>query len=380
MKKVFVLTAGFGEGHNAAARNLAAAIDDREGIGSAMIIDLFDRVSPRLNRISKNMYLGMINRTPRIWSACYRGFDRYPPFPKHLWFLHKERRLLKQLISEQSPDAICCTFPVCTFIANELEAKGFYSGPIYNIVTDSISINSLWTRSHCTGWFVPNKETTEELIRQGVPYEKIHDFGFPVPLTFAREIHRLQPPDLHTSRPRILYMLHSGTFQAEETALKLLKETDYSFTFAVGRDEPLRQRLLKATEDRPFPVEVLSWTNRIPELLMTHHLLISKAGGATTQEAIAAQCPMIVNQIVPGQEEGNYELIRQRGAGTLAVGPDAIVQALRNAFANECSIWKQWKEGMKALTRNEAAWKIADHVLTPYNQTQLPPVTAHFFK
>ena len=32
-----------------------------------------------------------------------------------------------------------------------------------------------------------------------------------------------------------------------------------------------------------------------------------------TQEAIAARCPMIVNQIVPGQEEGNYELLRRHG-------------------------------------------------------------------
>ena len=37
----------------------------------------------------------------------------------------------------------------------------------------------------------------------------------------------------------------------------------------------------------------------------------SKAGGATTQEAIAAKCPMIINQVVPGQEEGNARLIAE---------------------------------------------------------------------
>jgi processive 1,2-diacylglycerol beta-glucosyltransferase len=54
---------------------------------------------------------------------------------------------------------------------------------------------------------------------------------------------------------------------------------------------------------------------------MSHHVVISKAGGATTREAIAARCPMLVSQIVPGQEEGNYELLRRHGVGALAETP-----------------------------------------------------------
>ena len=54
---------------------------------------------------------------------------------------------------------------------------------------------------------------------------------------------------------------------------------------------------------------------------MTHHVVVSKAGGATTQEAIAARCPMVVNQVVPGQEEGNCELLLRHGAGALATTP-----------------------------------------------------------
>ena len=33
---------------------------------------------------------------------------------------------------------------------------------------------------------------------------------------------------------------------------------------------------------------------------MTHHAVVSKAGGATTPEAINALCPMVVSQVVPG--------------------------------------------------------------------------------
>ena len=47
MTRVLILTAGFGEGHNAAARNLAAAVDAAGGAGTAQIADLFALASIR---------------------------------------------------------------------------------------------------------------------------------------------------------------------------------------------------------------------------------------------------------------------------------------------------------------------------------------------
>jgi processive 1,2-diacylglycerol beta-glucosyltransferase len=96
---------------------------------------------------------------------------------------------------------------------------------------------------------------------------------------------------------------------------------------------------------------------------MTHHVVISKAGGATTQEAIAARCPMIVNQIVPGQEEGNYELLRRTGAGALATTPAAVIQSLRQAFADRGALWLQWRNALEPIVRNDAANAIARHLI-----------------
>jgi processive 1,2-diacylglycerol beta-glucosyltransferase len=134
--------------------------------------------------------------------------------------------------------------------------------------------------------------------------------------------------------------------------------------FAVGRDDVLRQELTLLAAGRPLPAPVLGWTDRIPHLLMTHHVVISKAGGATTQEAIAARCPMIVNQIVPGQEEGNYELLRRTGAGALAETPAAVINTLRAAFADRGAQWRQWRTALEPIVRNSAAQVIASHLLT----------------
>ena len=109
---------------------------------------------------------------------------------------------------------------------------------------------------------------------------------------------------------------------------------------------------------------------------MTHHVLISKAGGATTQEAIAARCPMIVNQIVPGQEEGNYELLRRHDIGALAETPPAVIAALRDAFADSGRVWRQWRDALVPLIRPDAARTIAAQIVSASENSSAEPQAA----
>jgi processive 1,2-diacylglycerol beta-glucosyltransferase len=364
MTKILILTAGFGEGHNAAARNLAAAITTLAGPGSAPVADLCALASPRTNRAARRAYLAAINGTPRLWNAFYNWVDRRRVFPKHLWLLHAESRILQSLLAREQPDIVCSAFPVYGFLLERLARVKTLTAPFYNVVTDSISINSLWTRPSCTGWFVPNEETAAVMRGMGVPAARLNVFGFPVPAFFQEHANDLAPPDLASgAAPRVLYIVHSGVRNARALARRLIAESDWELTFAVGRDERLRRELEALVAGRARPAHVLGWTNEVPRLLMTHHVLISKAGGATTQEAIAAHCPMLVNQIVPGQEEGNYELLRRRHDGVLVETPDAAIAALRQAFADQGAVWRQWREALLPLARTDASRAIAAHLL-----------------
>jgi processive 1,2-diacylglycerol beta-glucosyltransferase len=364
MTKVLILSAGFGEGHNAAARNIAEAADMLAGKGTSQVADLFSMSSPRADMIARKGYLWMINQHPKLWGRFYKWIDAKPVFPRYLWLLRKETALLSRLCEELKPDVICSTYPVYAFLANELARQRRLKLPLYTTVTDSISINSLWSRPKCNGWFVPNAETAEQIRIQGVPSDLLYDYGFPVQRYFYDQGKELNPPSLENgAKPRVLVILNSGLRNAEGIAGLLLQQTDWELCIAVGRDKKLFSRLQTAARSRPAKTEILSWTDRIPELLLTHHAVVSKAGGATTQEAIAARCPMIVTQIVPGQEEGNYELLRRRKVGTHAETPEATVAALRSAFADSGLICKRWREALTDLSRPEAAITIAKHLL-----------------
>ena len=236
--------------------------------------------------------------------------------------------------------------------------------PQFTVITDALTINSLWYRAGSNGWFVTDHDSAAFLRTKGVPDTKIHVSGFPVALGFADRPPHWQPPDpLDTPAYRVLFMINSGRQAALGIARALLQHSQWHITFTAGRDAELQQELLQLAKGAPARADVLGWTDRIPELLMTHHVVISKAGGATTQESINALCPLVVSQIVPGQEEGNYELIRRNEAGAHAETPAEIVATLQRAFTNNAALWRHWRTNLQRIAQPAAARHIAKTVL-----------------
>lgn len=365
MKRILILTAGYGEGHNSAARALKTAFDEQPGV-EAELVDLFALRAPRLNNLSRRGYLKLINTAPRVWSSVYQWLDRSPRAPAMFRTLASHQRLLARLIAEKQPAALVSTYPVYAWLLNRLRAEGQEFCPHYTVITDAITINSLWYRTPSAGWFVTDGDSASFLRERGIPAERIHVSGFPVALPFADRHALWQPPALTPHAPRrILFMINSARGPALRIARELLQHRNWRITFTAGRDEAFRRELENLVQGAPAHAEVFGWTDRVPELLMTHHVVISKAGGATTQESINALCPMLISQIVPGQEEGNAELLRRHDAGALATTPAGIVSTLQRAFAGDAALWHHWRDNLRKLARPNAARDIAGHVLKP---------------
>ncbi|HWA28160.1 MAG TPA: galactosyldiacylglycerol synthase [Lacunisphaera sp.] len=363
MARVLILTAGYGEGHNSAARALASAFNEQPGI-EAELVDLFALRAPRLNQVSRRGYLKLINAAPRVWSSVYQWLDRSPCAPVMLRTLASHGRLLGRIIAEKQPVALVATYPVYAWLLNSLRRQGQAFCPHFTVITDALTINSLWYRTPSEGWFVTDPDSAAYLRERGVAPNRIHVSGFPVNLQFADRPAEWQPPDLTPDGPRkILFMINSARQPALRIAQELLQHGNWRITFTAGRDVRLRRDLEALAARAPAVAEVLGWTDRIPELLMTHHVAISKAGGATTQESINALCPLVVSQIVPGQEEGNYQLLHRHHAGALAETPGEIAAILQRALAGEAALWRHWRENLKILARPAAARAIAAQVL-----------------
>ena len=369
MKTIFVCSAGFGEGHNAAARGILDALErlKPEGLRTEFL-DLNARVAPRLDAVLRRFYLALLSRAPRVWSGIYQLVDRTRWLEASPALFANMRNALTEILVESAPAAVVSTYPFYGYLLDEVARN---DGPTdfarITVVTDSISINSIWFRYNNSCYLVPNRDTAEAMQALGVSAEKIHVTGFPVSPRFADPL----PPRPAVNDPsdgrRVLLIINSQKHTARTLVRRLLRIPRLNLTVTAGRDDKLRIAIEE--EGRAAPAdggrlrEVLGWTKQIPELLASHHVVISKAGGATVQESIAAGCPMIMNQVAPGQEEGNADLLVRNEAGALAENQDEVVAAVERAFTDEGAVWRRWNEGMARMSRPRAAFDNANFIL-----------------
>ncbi|MFZ3375809.1 MAG: glycosyltransferase, partial [Chthoniobacterales bacterium] len=194
----------------------------------------------------------------------------------------------------------------------------------------------------------------------GIAPEMIKTFGFPVSPKFA-DVMQDRPPPSEKSERRVLYIINPTTLKAAKLVRRLLG-LNIHLTVTVGRDDELRRAVEAVAGDRR--IDIVGWTDELPRLLRGSHLLIGKAGGATVQETIAAACPMIVNHIVSGQEEGNARLIVETNSGVIARAPGEVVAQVERAFANDAKQWRQWATNISRLSRPCASLETAEFLLS----------------
>jgi len=193
----------------------------------------------------------------------------------------------------------------------------------------------------------------------GIAPAKIKIFGFPVSPKFADLMQdRLSPPSNHR---RVLYVVNPPTIKASDLVRRLV-ELDIHLTVTVGRADALRSAIKEAAGHRK--IDIIGWTEELPHMLRASHLLIGKAGGATVQEAIAAGCPMIINHVVSGQEEGNARLIVETNSGVIAPSPKEVVAQVQRAFADGARQWREWAANISRLSRPRASLEIAEFLLS----------------
>ena len=362
MPRILVLTATMGEGHNTAARNIREALL-LEGVApeDVMVSDPYTRTNPVLNRLMQQGYSTAINRYPRAWKVVFELLSRPGVVEGMGPILAELTEAVRLLIEEFRPALIVSTYPVFSFLIAKIRRKhADVTMPFFTVITDSTMINSAWYRCPCDGSIVADGQTAEVLLRDGVPPEKIHTLGFPVSLAFET----LDPaPAPERGEWNLVFFPGGKTESVIQTLRHLGEIPGVNVTVITGRRQAVFKRL--QAEQLPRRGELLGWTDKMPAVMGSHHLFIGKAGGATVQEAIAAQIPFLVSHVVPGQEEGNIALIEQCGIGALAVGSSRQVgDIVRGVIANDGALWKAWRANLAALRKPSASRAIARFLLS----------------
>ncbi len=359
MKRLLILSASAGAGHNRAAEALHAACREYYPDIDAEWADAL-KYTPRLFRkFYEQSYLWMANHSPTIWGLLYKltGKKVRPKSDKILQAYDRMgyARLVK-FIDRAAPDAVIATH----FLApNVIVAHKGRHLPVYTVVTD-YDIHPAWYNPDVAGYFVPIEEVKVQLTRMGYPEEKIRVTGIPIHPTFARTRETARRAlKLREALPVVLFM--SGGFGVGdmETAVERLARLADRCQIVVvcGKNEALRKKL-----SRTKGLQVHGFVKNVQDFMQESDLVITKAGGLTVSECLAKGAPMVIYSPIPGQEERNCDYLLERGAAVKAKDLDVLdfkVAELLEAPEKLATM----KKAARSAARPYAARDVLRHVI-----------------
>lgn len=324
--------------------------------------DLVCDTHPQLSSVLKALYQFAITSWPASWLAVYRLLEKLKPTASPPAWQALMLKSLQGLIEEKRPRVIASTYPLYAELLSRLTARGSIP-PLMTIITDSISVHPFWVSRPSNLVCVCDDETKHVVESLGVAPDQIRVTGFPVSLTLMDE-HGPQPGG---DKKRLLYLPSTSVrwFAATLDALKPLLRRGIRLTLPVGKHASRLHHALRAFMDSmpEADIEVIGWTDQMPSLLQTHDVLISKAGGAILHEVLAARCPVVIDYVVPGQEEGNAELLLQNGCALRSRSPSETAKCVEQLLDDDCRLGHQMRAKMIPLSVPDAAMRAARHAL-----------------
>lgn len=353
--KLLILTVGYGEGHNSAARAIADAAHQRGWV--AECIDPCKESSPKIFGITQKFYHFCVRSAPWVWGITYAQTDTADWASKpYSPVLRKVTSYIADLLQQMKPDAILCTYPLYGYMLDALRAEGRMTAPYGMVVTDALEISRPWMLTQADVIYLPDEYSCELVHdRYAIPLNRLHVAGFPVKSLFDGRCSLSSTPSARELR--IVYGAFAPLKRVKEDVMSLISEfRGAHITVLAG------ERLDDLSSLQCSQVEVIARTNDMASLFEQSHLYIGKAGAATVFEAYSMNLPVIINYALPGQEQGNMALLQLDGAGVAVHTTAELMVAVRDMLADNAAGWLKMKNAMRKVARGGASARIVEDV------------------
>jgi 1,2-diacylglycerol 3-beta-galactosyltransferase len=235
--------------------------------------------------------------------------------------------------------------------------------PFFAVVTDLADVHPLWFNEGPDRFYVASNRVRDRALENQIADENIIISGIPVDTDFA-EI----PADRAALRRKLGLSpdLTTLLFVASKRVSGILEDLDalnsaeprFQVAVIAGGDEALYQELLSHTWH--FPIRIENFVTNMSDWMHCADLLVTKAGGLILSEGLAAGLPIILIDMLPGQEEGNVEYLVRNQAGVVAEDPAQLRHWINLWLANDNKILNGIAAKARGLGRPAAAMTIAD--------------------
>lgn len=343
--KVMVLTCSTGEGHNSAARAIKEAFE--AGGGACDIVDSLGLVSKKASLFVSSWHTRIYRHMPKMFAAGYSYTERHPAIlTKKKWdrpYISPGVDKLYRMLHKGGYDAILCVHAFCATTVSKMRGKYGHTLPAYFVATDYTCSPSV-AQSDMDLFFIPHEGLAAEFEAGGVPRHKLVPLGIPVRQIFYAPVEKARAKALLGLPPQkrhVLLMCGSmgcGPMEALALALSDSLPEDAILSVACGTNEKLLRALEKHGRQN---LRLLGFTDKIPLLMDSAEIFLTKPGGISISEAGAKGLPMLLIHAVGGCESRNLRYFWDRNWAQTAEGPKGIAQRCLEMLADPEGLQRQ---------------------------------------
>lgn len=378
-KRVLFLYINKTTGHHKAAEGLKAALETIDPSVQATLLDFVSQSYPLFSTIASKTYLGILQKTPQIWDYLYDNRNVEEGTRELRNFLNVITALkLKKFVDTHHPEVLVCTqaFP-CATIAQQ-KKKGKIRLPLIGVVTD-FHAHSYWLHPEVDLYLVASEETKASMVERGIEPERIRITGIPIHPDFNSSLSKQKARrqlNLDPRLPTILIMGGGHGLCPMEEIIEALKDlnTPHQILVVTGANKRLWNKLNQRYGEEKR-MTFFHYRPDVARLMDAASLLITKAGGLTSSEAMAKGVPMLIVNPLPGQEERNVRFLLKHKAAVLTPTIEDLRVTVQNLL-NDSNALKTLSGNAKRLGTPNSGLQAAQIILNQTHQKVLNRLTS----
>jgi len=375
-KKIFIYYASVGSGHKMASLALEEFFNSTvvESNYSIKSIDSFSFLDDLLVKVNRSFYENLNVMTGPIYDYLAHNKTIKPEttdslFGKNLALITKnfEKHLL-----DQKPDVAICVHPFPATMISYYKKKHALKNLHHLVCVTDFRASAFWHVSNVDCYSVQGQEAKKDLLKEGCPENKIKLLGIPIRKGFSLRYDQAKIKKrfgVETDLPVVLIQAGSLSPDVYRSVAKKLEQLLSEFSSAkranffpiivVGTNEKLHQKLISfAIEKRLRNVKVITFTEKIPQLMAIANLLVTKAGGLICSEAAAMGTPLLLAGRYRGEERTNTDFLVKNKAAVRLKPNEKIYDKINRLLKNKQKL-KLMTQNVKKIARPHAAQDIA---------------------
>ena len=358
--KILIYTASAGNGHNSAANRIKETFTNNNDGNEVIIIDGFKKYNSRLkNWIQTKGYLWICNHGVKVYNYFFKknettDFSREEKNSVHRIVKSMKKGMHKDIL-EIKPDLIISTYIYCSVALSDLKKEKNINIKTASLMLD-YGISPFWEciAKNTDYMFLTNEEYVLPFIERGFKKENLFPTGIPVSNTFSNLPCKEDACKQLNLDPSMftLTIMKAGFFGIKEKdIIKNLSKvtTPIQVVIVNGKAKKSQLKIDKLLSKYKLNHKIynIGFTKEIPLYFASSDLVLGKAGGLTTTEALTSCLPSLIIDNLPQQEIYNKEYMINHNCA-LGVTQNNIPLVLNDLINNPTKL-ESMKDSCKQL-------------------------------